>query len=98
MKKMIPMQGYVILKKDTPENVTSNGFYLPESAAEKDLSSGKVFLCGKEVEGVDSKDITEGATVLFVKWAASELEFEGEKYQLIRYEDVKLVIKDETVS
>lgn len=94
----IPL-GHIIIKKDPVENVTKTGFFLPETAAEKDLTSGTVIACGPRIpDDIYSHPIVEGTKVLFVKWAASDFEYEGEKYQIIRYEDVRLGILNEKVS
>lgn len=88
------MQGQILVVKEPITNMTKSGFYLPDTAAEKALEKGTVISCGAWVEGVDCTKIVEGSKVLYVKWAASDIETDDEKYQLIRYEDVKAVMED----
>jgi len=94
-----PAQGRILLKKETTANITKSGFYLPETAvdAQKSLEKGKVIACGPWVEGIDCASVTEGSDVLYVKWSASEVEYNGEKYDLIRYEDVAAIINEQAL-
>jgi len=87
------MQGRIVVKVIKEEDTTKSGFYLTETDKEKDLVKGKVVRCGSFVDGIDCSSVTEGSIVLYVKWAASNIESGDESYNLIRYEDVVAVME-----
>ena len=67
------------------------GIIIPDTAKEKPLR-GKVVSTGK---GTKDEEIIlkEGDEVLYGKYAGTELEFDGEKYLMMRQSDVLAVIK-----
>ena len=80
-----------VLKLPMPaEEKTIGGISIPDTAKEKPLQ-------GKEVAvGNGTKDeemvIAVGDQVLYGKYAGSELEFEGEKYLIMRQSDVLAIL------
>lgn len=83
-----PMQGRILVKEIKPEEKTKGGLILPKSAQERSLMKALVITCGAPSPEYDCSLITEGSTVLFVEYAAAEVELEGEEYRFVRYEDV----------
>lgn len=67
------------------------GLIIPDTAKEKPLR-GKVIATGK---GTKDEEMTlkEGDEVLYGKYSGTELEFEGEKYLMMRQSDVLAVIE-----
>ena len=88
--KIKPLADRVLIQPTAAEEVTINGIIIPDSAKEKPLR-GKVLAVGN-----GSKDepmcLKEGDEVLFGKYAGTEIEFEGEKYLIMRQNDVFAVI------
>ena len=69
---------------------TIGGIIIPDTAKEKPLQ-GKVLAVGngtKEEEMV----VKEGDTVLYGKYAGTELEFEGNKYLVMRQSDILAIL------
>lgn len=85
-----PLADRVLIKPTAAEEVTMSGIIIPDSAKEKPLR-GQVMAVGK-----GSKDeemiLKEGDQVLYGKYAGTEIEFEGEKYLIMRQSDVFAVI------
>ena len=85
-----PLADRVLIKPTAAEEVTMSGIIIPDSAKEKPLR-GKVLAVGngtKDEEMVLKVD----DEVLFGKYAGSEIEFEGEKFLIMRQNDVLAVI------
>ena len=66
------------------------GIIIPDSAKEKPLK-GKVLAVGNGTKD-EEMILKEGDTVLYGKYAGTEIEFEGTKYLMMRQGDVLAVI------
>lgn len=85
-----PLADRVLILPAPAEEVTVAGIIIPDSAKEKPLK-GRVIATGcgtKDEEMVLKAD----DTVIFGKYAGTEIEFEGEKYLIMRQSDVLAVI------
>ena len=85
-----PLADRVLIKPTPAEEVTMSGIISPDSAKEKPLK-GTVLAVGKGTKD-EEMILKEGDQVLFGKYAGSEIEFEGEKYLIMRQSDVFAVI------
>lgn len=86
-----PLADRVIILPSPAEEVTVSGIIIPDSAKEKPLK-GKVVAAGKGTKDEEML-LTEGDEVIFGKYAGTEVEFEGEKYLIMRQSDVLAVVK-----
>ena len=85
-----PLADRVIIKPTAAEEVTMSGIIIPDSAKEKPLR-GTVQAVGKGTKD-EEMVLKEGDQVLFGKYAGTEIEFDGEKYLIMRQNDVLAVI------
>ncbi|MDE5847881.1 MAG: co-chaperone GroES [Muribaculaceae bacterium] len=85
-----PLGDRVLVQPTAAEEVTMSGIIIPDSAKEKPLR-GKVLAAGKGTKGEDII-LKAGDEVLYGKYAGTEIEFEGEKYLIMRQSDVLAVI------
>lgn len=86
-----PLADRVLIEPTAAEETTMAGIIIPDSAKEKPLK-GKVLAVGggtKDEEMV----LKVGDTVLYGKYAGTEIEFEGTKYLMMRQSDVLAVIE-----
>ncbi|MBR5037129.1 MAG: co-chaperone GroES [Prevotella sp.] len=67
------------------------GIIIPDTAKEKPLR-GKVVSTGKGTKD-EEMILKEGDEVLYGKYAGTELEFDGEKYLMMRQSDVLAVLE-----
>ena len=67
------------------------GIIIPDTAKEKPLR-GKVVSTGKGTKD-EEMILKEGDEVLYGKYSGTELEFEGEKFLMMRQSDVLAVIE-----
>lgn len=75
--KLKPLADRVLIKPAPAEETTLSGIIIPDSAKEKPLK-GSVLAAGEGTK--DEKMILkEGDTVLYGKYAGTEIELEGEK-------------------
>ena len=84
--KLKPLADRVLIAPVAAEEVTVGGIIIPDSAKEKPLKGTVVAAgCGTADEKME---LAEGDTVFYGKYSGSELEFEGEKYLIMRQSDV----------
>ena len=86
-----PLADRVLIKPAPAEEKTVGGIIIPDTAKEKPLQ-GTVLAVGKGTKD-EEMILKEGDTVLYGKYAGTELELEGEKYLIMRQSDVLAVIK-----
>lgn len=91
MSKIQPLADRVLVKAAAAEETTVGGIIIPDSAKEKPLR-GEVLAVGKGTKD-EEMILKPGDQVLYGKYAGTELEFEGEKYLIMRQSDVLAVIQ-----
>lgn len=91
MSKIQPLADRVLVKAAAAEETTVGGIIIPDSAKEKPLR-GEVLAVGNGTKD-EEMILKPGDQVLYGKYAGTELEFEGEKYLIMRQSDVLAVIK-----
>lgn len=85
-----PLADRVLIQPAQAEEVTVGGIIIPDSAKEKPLK-GLVVAAGKGTKDEEMM-LKEGDTVLYGKYAGTEIELEGEKYLIMRQSDVLAII------
>ena len=85
-----PLADRVLIEPAPAETKTVGGIIIPDTEKEKPLQDNIVAV------GKGTKDeemvLKEGDTVLYGKYAGTELEFEGKKYLIMRQSDVVAVL------
>lgn len=91
MSKIQPLADRILVKPAAAEEKTIGGIIIPDSAKEKPLR-GEVIAVG---EGTKEEKmlLKEGDLILYGKYAGTELEFEGEKYLIMRQSDILAIVK-----
>ena len=82
-----PLGKRVLIERVEEAKTTASGIYIPDSAKEKP-SQGKVLAVSTEVENVAVND-----TVVFGKYAGSELTLDNTTYLVIETDDLLGIIK-----
>lgn len=83
------LAGKILVKPQAAETKTASGIIIPDSAKEKPLQ-GEVVLVGAE-KSDEKMEVTVGDTVLYGKYAGTELNIEGTDYLLISQSDVLFI-------
>ncbi|HEX4923256.1 MAG TPA: co-chaperone GroES [Bdellovibrionales bacterium] len=86
-----PLHDRILVRRMSEEEKTAGGLFIPDTAKEKP-QKGKVVAVGKGRVTEDGKtlplEVREGDSVLFSKYAGTELKLDGQEYLMIREEDV----------
>ena len=90
MQNIKPLADRVLIKPAAAEEKTVGGIIIPDSAKEKPLR-GEVLAVGHGTKDEDMV-LKAGDTVLYGKYAGTELEIDGEKYLIMKQSDVLAVI------
>jgi chaperonin GroES len=90
-----PLGDRVVVQPRKKEDMTSSGIVLPDTATEKPqegsvlaVGPGRVLDNGKRVE----MEVKSGDTVLFAKYAGTEVKLDGEDYLVIREADLLAIL------
>ena len=91
-----PMDDRVLVKPIEKETVTASGIYLPESSKERPVM-GKVVALGpgKRLDNGKRADmsIRKGDTVVYGKYAGSEVEIKGNEHLILRESEILGVLE-----
>lgn len=85
-----PLADRVLIKPVAAEEKTVGGIIIPDSAKEKPLK-GNVVAVGKGTKD-EEMVLKAGDSVLYGKFAGTELELEGEKFLIMRQSDVLAIL------
>lgn len=84
--KLKPLADRVLIKPGEAEETTVAGIIIPDSAKEKPLK-GTIVAVGSGTKD-DAMELKEGDTVLYGKYAGTEIKLDDEKYLIMRQSDV----------
>ena len=91
-----PLHDRVVVKRMEEERTSAGGIVIPDSATEKP-SRGEVIAAGKgkvaDNGDVHPLDVKTGDTVLFGKYAGTEIKVDGEEVLIMREDDILGVIE-----
>lgn len=85
-----PLADRVLLEPAAAEEKTIGGIIIPDTAKEKPLQ-GKVVATGNGTKD-EEMVVKEGDTVLYGKYAGTELEYDGKKYLVMRQSDILAIL------
>ena len=85
-----PLADRVLIKPAPAEEKTAGGIIIPDTAKEKPLP-GEVLAAGNGTKD-EEMVLKAGDTVLYGKYAGTEVELDGEKYLIMRQSDVLAVL------
>ncbi len=93
--KLVPLGDRVVLKQLVAEETTKSGIVLPGQAKEKPQQAEVVavgpggIVDGKEVE----KQVKVGQTVIYSKYAGTEVKIEDEEFIIVKQSDIVAVVE-----
>lgn len=91
--KVKPLGDRVLIEPTPAEEVTVSGIIIPDSAKEKPLK-GTVLAAGDGTKD-EPMVVKEGDTVLFGKYAGSEIKIDDEVYLIMRQNDILAVVVEQ---
>lgn len=94
--KIRPLNDRIIVKRMDEETQTAGGIIIPDTAKEKP-QQGKVVAVGPgKVDERGARihmNVKEGDTVLFSKYAGTEIKIDGEQHMFMREDDILAIIE-----
>jgi chaperonin GroES len=92
---MKPLGNRVVIEPIEQEEITAGGIVLPETAKEKP-QRGKILSVGPGDRDEDGEriamDVKEGDTVLFAKYAGTEIKVNNKKLLILKETDILAII------
>ncbi len=94
--KVRPLHDRVIVKRVEEEEQTKGGIIIPDTAKEKPVE-GKVVAVGKGKILEDGKvlplQVKKGDSILFGKYAGTEINIDGEEHLIMREDDIIAIVE-----
>jgi chaperonin GroES len=91
-----PLGDRLIVEPIEQDEVTASGIVLPETAKEKPMQ-GSVLAAGPGVRKEDGSraemEVSVGDTVLYAKYAGTEVKLDGKKYLILKETDVLAIVE-----
>ncbi|MBE0409556.1 MAG: co-chaperone GroES [Anaerolineales bacterium] len=91
-----PLGNRVVVEPFEEEEVTAGGIVLPETAKEKP-QKGKVLAIGPGDRNDEGEripmDVSEGDSVLYAKYAGTEIKIDGKKLLILRESDLLAIVQ-----
>jgi len=84
--KIKPLADRVLIEPMAAETKTASGIIIPDNAKEKP-QKGKVVAVGSGTKD-EKMTVNVGDTVLYGKYAGTELKFDGQDYLIMRESDI----------
>lgn len=98
--KMRPLGNKVVVRKEEPKTKSAGGILLPDmtvAEAKRQTTRGEVLAVGPGKLNDDgvflAMNVKAGDVVIFSQWGGSEVEVDGEKYQLMSEDDIMAVLE-----
>ncbi|MFN3168843.1 MAG: co-chaperone GroES [Phycisphaeraceae bacterium] len=93
---LAPLDDRVVVLPDTADERTASGIYLPEAAKEKP-QTGKVVAVGPgkltDTGERGKLSVKKGDTVLYGKYAGSEVDVDGVEHKIMRESELLAIIE-----
>lgn len=90
-----PLGDRLIVEPIEQEEVTASGIVLPETAKEKPMQ-GRVLAAGPGARKDDGSradlDVSVGDTVLYAKYAGTEVKIDSNKYLILKESDILAIV------
>ena len=95
-----PFDARVMVKKPERQEQTESGIFLPDTAAEQgQTAQGIVISVGQGSRNMNTGEymeipIKEGDTIIYTKFSAMEVQYEGEEYFFVAEREIIAVIEN----
>ncbi len=95
--KVRPLHDRVLVRRLEQEEKTAGGIIIPDTAKEKPMQ-GEILAVGSGHRNDEGKvtplDVKVGDTVLFTKWAGTEVKIDGEELMIMKESDILAVVEN----
>jgi chaperonin GroES len=94
--KFRPLHDRVVVRRIDPEDKTSGGIIIPDTAKEKPME-GEVIAVGPGARSEQGQlvppDVRRGDRILFGKWSGTEVKLDGEELLIMKESDIMGIIE-----
>lgn len=94
--KFRPLYDRVVIRRINPDEKSSGGIIIPDTAQEKP-QEGEVVAVGPGARGDDNElialDVQIGDRILFGKWSGTEVKIDGEELLIMKESDIMGIIE-----
>ena len=95
--KIRPLHDRVVVRRVEEETTTAGGIVIPETASKEKPMRGEVIAVGlgKVLDNGEMRavDVNVGDTILFGKYAGTEVKIEGDELVVMREDDIMGIIE-----
>jgi chaperonin GroES len=91
IKPVAGTQNRVVVEAAAAEEKTASGIIIPDTAKEKP-QRGKVIAISEKDEKGNKPEVQIGDTVLYGKYAGTEVQIEGKDYLIMRESDIFAIV------
>ena len=94
--KIRPLHDRVIVKRMEEERTSPGGIVIPDAAAEKPIKGEVVAVGNGKIQDngeLRALDVKTGDTVLFGKYAGTEVKVDGEELLVMKEDDIMAVVE-----
>ena len=91
IKPIAGTENRVVVQAAPAETVTASGIYIPETAQEKP-QKGTVISVSEEDGKGKKPTVKPGDTVLYGKYAGTEIQIEGDDFLIMRESDILAIV------
>ncbi len=96
-----PLHDRVLVRRIESEEKTAGGIIIPDSAQEKPME-GEIISVGTGHKSDDGKvtalDVKAGDTVMFTKWAGTEVKVQGEDLMIMKESDILAIVEGKSAA
>ncbi len=96
-----PLHDRVLVRRSEEETKTAGGIIIPDTAKEKPMQA-EVLAIGSGTRDDAGRlvpmDVSVGDTVLFTKWAGTEVKIDGEELLIMKESDIIAIVEDKANS
>ncbi len=92
-----PLYDRIVVKRIEGETTSAGGIIIPDSAKEKPFSANVLAVGGGKLMddgSLRTLEVKAGDTVLFGKYAGTEIKIDGEEHTILREDDVLGIVED----
>ena len=95
--KFAPLNDRILVKRSDSEQTTKSGIIIPDNAQEKPMQGiVKAVGPGKSADDGSLRPllVQEGNTVLFRKYAGTDVKIEGEEHLIMREDEILAIVEE----
>lgn len=95
--KLIPLNGYAVIKPLQPEEVTKSGIVIPDTANKEKPQEGEVMAVAKTNISSNGTqlpiEIKVGDKVLYGRYSGEDVKVEGQEYKIVEMTSIRAIVK-----